>query len=739
MSHRVRKPLSRRLLDAVPFGVGRTKPHHYREMLRAAWENRDEPRWAWRVLSQGVCDGCALGVAGFRDWTMDGIHLCLTRLRLLRLNTMPALDPAELRDVGRLRTASGQELRQLGRLPCPMLRERGDRGFRRLTWEEAYERIARRLRATTPERIAFYLTSRGLTNETYYVAQKLARFLGTNNIDNAARLCHSPSTAAMKASLGVAASTCSYRDWYGTDLLLFLGANPANDQPVTMKYVLEAKKLGTRVVVVNPVREPGLERYWVPSSPWSALFGTDIMDYWFGVAQGGDVAFLYGVLKALVAARGYDWPFVRDHTSNFNALRARLYDLDWSTLELGSGLPRSSMAELATLLRTARTAVFVWSMGITQHSFGSDAVQMILNLALARGFIGRERCGVMPIRGHSGVQGGAEMGAYATAFPGGLPINPENARRLTEAWGFPVPDTPGLTATEMVEAASRRELDVLYCVGGNFLRALADETYVAAAMSRVPLRVHQDIVLTDQMLVEPDGEVILLPARTRYEQEGGGTETTTERRVIFGPELGRQLGEARSEWRIFRELAAVVDPQRAAGFGCESAQAVREEIARIVPTYDGIQHLRKLGDQFQWGGPRLCESGRFPTPDGRAVFGVPPLPEPSRSRDTFYLSTRRGAQFNTMVFADTDLLTGLPRDAVLMNPDDMAQRHLRRGDAVLLVSPHGRLRCRVCPAPIVAGNLQVHWPEGNVLLPRDVVDPSSGIPDYNTRVRVEAA
>jgi hypothetical protein len=162
-----------------------------------------------------VCDGCALGVAGFHDWTMDGVHLCMTRLNLLRLNTMPALDAPVLDDVTKLKHTRNEELRELGRLPYPMLRNRGDRGFRRITWEAAIDLVAQHIRTTDPKRLAFYLTSRGITNEVYYVAQKVARFLGSNNVDNAARLCHSPSTGAMKSTIGWAASTCSYRDWYG--------------------------------------------------------------------------------------------------------------------------------------------------------------------------------------------------------------------------------------------------------------------------------------------------------------------------------------------------------------------------------------------------------------------------------------------------------------------------------------------------------------------------------------------
>jgi hypothetical protein len=317
VAHRIERGWRERLARLVPFGLGRTKPHHYRDMLRVAWDNRDNAGYAWRVLTRGVCDGCALGVAGLHDWTIPGVHLCMTRLNLLRLNTMPALDPACLADVDALRGLDNAALRDLGRLPVPLLREHGERGFRRINWDEAYARIAARVKASAPQRVAFYLTSRALTNETYYVAQKVARFLGTNNIDNAARLCHSPSTGAMKRAIGAAASTCSYKDWWGTDLIVFLGSNPANDQPVAMKYLHEAKRRGTRVVLVNPYAEPGMRRYWVPSTARSAVFGSDIADYWFPVAQGGDIAFLYGVVKALIAERGWDRDFVDSHTSGY--------------------------------------------------------------------------------------------------------------------------------------------------------------------------------------------------------------------------------------------------------------------------------------------------------------------------------------------------------------------------------------------------------------------------------------
>ena len=188
----------------------------------------------------------------------------------------------------------------------------------------------------------------------------------------------------------------------------------------------------------------------------------------------------------------------------------------------------------------------------------------------------------MPIRGHSGVQGGAEMGCYSTAFPGGVAVDPQNARQLSELWGFDVPSRKGLTTVEYLDAAGRGELDALYCIGGNFLETMPRPDEVAQALARIPLRIHTDIVLTSQMLVEPRDVVYVLPARTRYEQEGGGTETTTERRIAFSPEIPRQVGEARSEWRLFADVAARVRPDLRPRFSWADNQALRQEIAEVV-------------------------------------------------------------------------------------------------------------------------------------------------------------
>jgi predicted molibdopterin-dependent oxidoreductase YjgC len=256
-------------------------------------------------------------------------------------------------------------------------------------------------------------------------------------------------------------------------------------------------------------------------------------------------------------------------------------------------------------------------------------------------------------------------------------------------------------------------------------------------MSNIPLRVHQDIILTDQMFLEPKEAVLLLPAKTRYEQDGGGTETITERRIVFSPEIPRQLGEAKAEWKILLEMAAATYPERATLLGCHTGQAIRDEIAKIVPFYDGVQRLQQTGDAVQYGGTHLCAEGKFATSDGKGHFRPVALPRVDHEPGTFEVSTRRGKQFNTLIYDEIDPLTGAARDAVFINPDDAAAMHLANRDRVALVNKIGRLECRVFVAPIARGNLQVHWPEGNVLITRGKLDALGGVPDYNARVRIE--
>jgi predicted molibdopterin-dependent oxidoreductase YjgC len=237
--------------------------------------------------------------------------------------------------------------------------------------------------------------------------------------------------------------------------------------------------------------------------------------------------------------------------------------------------------------------------------------------------LGREKCGIMPLRAPSGVQGGSDCGAEPDRFPGGFAVTDETARRFSNLWHHPVPSKPGLKMPEMIEAAHRGVIKVLYSIGGNLLESMPDPTFVAGALAKVPVRVHQDLWLDTAMLLDPEEAVVILPGQTRYEQRSGGTSTSTERRIRFTPEIpGHRVGETLPEWEIPVLIGRKSMPNSDKLFPFDDTQAIREEMSRVMPLYQGIEKLTKEGDQRQWGGPQLYRDGFTTMPGSRALFTV---------------------------------------------------------------------------------------------------------------------
>ncbi|WP_442593776.1 FdhF/YdeP family oxidoreductase [Neobacillus sp. D3-1R] len=746
-------PAPKHWVSPIPFGLGKIKPKHIRDTMKIAFENKDNFAYATRIITKGVCDGCALGVSGLYDQTLEGPHICTTRLNVLRLNTAPAIKPEILHaDIDVLRKYDSTELRKLGRIPYPVIRRQGERKFSRITWDEAMDLIADKMKKIDPKQYAFYLTSRGITNESYYVAGKVARFLGANNIDNASRICHSPSKTALKRSIGVGASTANYLDWIGTDVLLFWGSVASNSSPVSTKYMLEAKKKGTKIIVVNPYREPAMDKYWIPSNPESALFGTKVADDFYQVNIGGDIAFMHGIMKHWFDMEekqhgsAINHEFVQKHVNGYEELKAKVHEQNWDHIVQSSGVSKERIMELSEILAKAKNAVFAWALGLTMHSFATDNISQVANLALLRGFLGRNNSGLMPFRGHSSVQGSGEMGADPFVLPGG-DFHGENIERIEKIWGFKLPqwqgDIVGVTLENILLPENHeRKVRLYYLSGGNFLETMPDPEFVEKALSELEIRVHQDIILNTSTLVDAKEAVIVLPAKTRYEQEGGGTSTSTERMVYFSPEIDgnlNQIEEARAEWKIYVDLAKRVKPMTAHLVDFRNADQIREEIALANPNYDGIQHLKKQGDVFQWGGAWLCEDGICPTPDGKGNLIQVDIPDLNKKEGQFLLTTRRGKQFNSMVYNEVDPMNGAERYDVLINSEDAKERSIAEGEGVVVYNGFGVFQGRAKIANISRGNLGVHFPEGNFLLPKGRYEKYAGIPDYNIAVSLEKA
>lgn len=740
-------------VSPVPFGLTKVKPRHIKDTAKIAWDNKDNLNYAKNIITKGVCDGCALGVGGLQDQTLKGPHMCTTRFNVLRLNTAPPIKPEILhQDIDELRKLSSRELRELGRIPFPMMRRKDDRKFIRISWDEAMDKIAEKMKILNPKQYAFYLTSRGITNESYYTAAKVSRFLGTNNIDNASRICHSPSKTAMKRSVGVGASTCNYQDWMGTDVLVFWGSVAANSSPVSTKYMMEAKKRGTKIIVINPYKEPSMENYWVPSVAESALFGTKIADDFYEVNIGGDIAMMHGIMKRWFemedAQEGsaINHEFVRDHVNNYEDLRETVERQTWEEIEKSSGIKRGRIDELAELLANSKNAVMVWALGLTMHKHATDNISQVCNLALLRGWLGRKYNGLMPLRGHSSVQGSGEMGADPFVLPGG-DYNEANRERIESVWNFKLPEWPGDSVGITIENAmlpedNERKLKLYYMSGGNFLETMPDPDFVAQALSNLEIRVHQDIILNTSTLLDAEETVIVLPAKTRYEQDGGGLSTSTERMIYFSPEIEgnrNRIKEARSEWQIYVDLARRVKPDEAHLAEFNSGQEIREEIAKANPQYDGVQHLKDSGDVYQYGGAWLCEDGICPTPDGRATLISIDIPANNRKPGEFKLLMRRGKQFNSMVYGDNDAFNEMGRFDALINKKDAKNQGIQEGEPIVIYNVNGVFQGFARMADIKSGNIGILFPEGNYLVPKGIYENYAEMPDYTVDVKLEKA
>ena len=597
-------------LRDLPFAPSGWTPRYVGEIIAATWQNRREISYAWKILNHGVCDACSVGSAGLYDSVPHGLHSCVNRLRLLRQNTIGPLALAALSDVNRVRSLGPHRLRALGRLAYPMVRRKGQRGFLRVSWDEAIDVIAREIRQVTPNELAFLATAQGLTNEVYYVYQKLARTLGTNNLDLCSRLCRRNAVADLQATLGFGASTCSLSDLVGTDLLVLFGSDFPGGESVANPLLNRAKKNGTRVAIVNSAggTSPRLSK---------------LTDDSFQLRLGGDGAFVQGVLKFLLLAERLDTPFIERQTAGFAALAASLETLTWEQLEQRAGIAREAMQRFAESYGRARTAVFVYGEDFAAGDSTGANVRSVVNLALARGMVGKENCGILAIRADSGEQGAGECGVAPDVFSGGFAVREDTARRFSNLWHHPVPSQAGLQAPAVLRAACDGSIKVLYTLGCDPVETAPQPDTAEAALSRVPLRVHQDIMLSTSMLLDVSDAVVLLPGQTRYEQRTGGISTSTERRIRFNPELqGHRIGEALPDWEIPLLVGRRTMSNGDKLFPFADTRAIREEMSRVMPMYQGVEQLTKEGDQLQWGGTQLYKEGFTTMPQGRALFTV---------------------------------------------------------------------------------------------------------------------
>lgn len=684
-----------------------------------------------RLRSRNACKTCAYGMGGQQGGMVNEARsfpeVCKKSIQAQAGDMQRPIPESFFRErsIAELERFSSMQLEYAGRLAFPVAWSEGDTHFRRIGWDEALGLSAAALGEAKPDETFFYGSGRS-SNEAAFLMQALARAYGTANIHNCSCYCHQASGVALSALLGTGTSTLTLDDLDRADLALVAGANPASNHPRLIVKLVELRKRGGTVLVVNPMKELGLVRFRIPSRVGSFLLGSDVSDLYLQPNVGSDVAVFKALLKGVVESGAVDRSFVRDHVEGWDAVENDARATSWGDLLDACGLDRASVDRAVAALARARSGVFLWAMGLTHHENGVDNVAALGNLALARGWVGRAGAGLLPIRGHSNVQGVGSVGftpALKSAF----------ARKMEEAYGVPSSGR-GLDTFGSMVAAQEGRIRAAVLLGGNLFASNPDRAWAGAAMRRIGATICLTTKLNEGHVHGRGRLHVVLPVLARDEERQPTTQESMFNFVRLSDGGALPPGEeVKSEVEAICALAARLLPPGPFPFATmTSHDAVRAAIARVVPGYEEIASIGESRREFHVAG-RVFHEPSFPTPSGKARARVAPLPAFCAGPGEFRLMTLRSeGQFNTVVYEEEDLYRGnRRRDVVMMNGEDAARLGLREGDPVTVATEIGRMKVVVAFADLPPGNLAMYYPEANALVPRRV-DPASGTPAFKS-------
>jgi molybdopterin-dependent oxidoreductase alpha subunit len=694
-------------------------------------------RRLWRAFrTKNTCKTCALGMGGqaggMRNELGHWPEVCKKSFQAMVADMQAGIAPTFFAkySLAELQTLSPRELEWCGRLTTPIYAGPGDTHYRVVDWDFALERIVRQLRQTKPEEHFFYCSGRS-SNEAGFLLQLFARLYGTNYVHNCSYYCHQASGVGLGAALGTSTATVALDDLEQCDLFFLIGGNPASNHPRLMRTLMNVRRRGGEVVVINPIKEVGLVNFSVPSDWRSLLFGSKIASLYLQPNIGGDIAILYGIAKIVLELGAEDLAYLDQATEGFAKLVDHVRGLTWSEIERTSGVTKADIEAAARCYVRSKKTVFAWCMGITHHEHGVDNVRAIVDLALLRGMVGKPGAGLLPIRGHSNVQGLGSMGVVPDLKKAVF----DNLERTLDV---KLPTSPGLDTMACMEAAADGRMRSAVCLGGNLFGSNPDARSVHRALANLDLVTYLTTTLNTGHAWGRGKETLILPVLARDEEPQPTTQESMFNFVRLSDGGSPRHVGPRSESAIVAEIArryfaggSPVD------WGLlDSACEVRKLIARCIPGYDDIAAIETTRKEFHVGG-RIFHAPKFATADGKARFAAVPLPELHESNGSLRLMTVRSeGQFNTVVYEEHDLYRGQERrDVILMHSTDLERFGLKHDECVIVESEAGRMSNVLVRAfDVRPGNAVMYFPEANVLVPR-TVDPKSKTPAFKA-VRV---
>ncbi len=681
--------------------------------------------------SKNTCKACGLGMGGQLGGMTNELgeypSVCNKSIQAQSTDIQPPIPVSVLtHSLTELRQLDGYELEHLGRLGNPIYKAAGADRYQIVDWEWALDRAAERLRATDPQRSFFYSSGRS-SNEAGFVFQLLARAFGTNNVNNCSYYCHQATSVGLKTTIGTGTSTVELADLSKCDLIFVIGANPSSNHPRFIHKLQECRARGGDVIMINPAREPGLVRFALPKRPTSMLKGGDwIASDYLQPRIGSDVALFKGIAKAVLAAGAEDRDFINRYTAGFADFLLDIDSESWPAIEARCGIARADIERVAALYAKAGNVVFAWGMGMTHHLHGVDNVEYIADLALLRGQIGRPGAGLLPLRGHSNVQGIGTIGVKPV-------LSAELFTRIEQAFGVSLPGIAGHDTMAGMQAASRGEIDAAVIMGGNLYEANPDQTWAEQALNRIGFKLFLTTTLNRGHVSGCDtGEVLVLPVTARDEEWEPTTQESMFNYVRLSDGGITRLDTVRPEVDILTRLAERLLPDTPITFSAfRQHRTLRETIARIVPGMEDLADIDVAKREFHIRG-RLLHAPHFNTADGRARFVCRPVPPPSDAPLTL-TTVRSEGQFNTIIYERTDSYRNhADRWTAMLHPADLAAHGLADGDTTTLVSAHGRMEGLTVRAfDLARGSVMAYFPEANVLT-GTAVDPRSKTPAFKS-------
>jgi molybdopterin-dependent oxidoreductase alpha subunit len=684
------------------------------------------------LLSKNTCKACGLGMGGQLGGMTNELNefpsVCNKSIQA-QSTDLQAPIPVEIfeHSLEDLQALSEKEFASLGRLNTPLIKLEGENRFKPSSWSIAIQMAANCLSETEADRSYFYASGRS-SNEAGFILQLMAREYGTNNVNNCSFYCHQATSVGLANTIGGGTATVGLDDLGHADLIFVIGANPASNHPRLLHQLKNCRDQGGDVIFINPAKEPGLIRFAVPKSPESLIAGgTWIASEYLQPKIGTDDLLLKGIAKAVLESNGAATDYIDQYCDGFLNYQKDIEGLSWQEITATTAVSQTDIEKIANYYCDSKNTIFAWGMGLTHQINGVENVEQVSNLALLRGMVGKRYSGLLPLRGHSNVQGVGSIGVKPT-------LDEAVIKAMEKYWQISLPRTKGYDTMAAMQAAEQGCIDTALIMGGNLYASNPDARRAEKSLNNINNKIFLTTTLNRGHVVGVDqGLSIILPVAARDEEWQSTTQESMFSFVRLSDGGINRLDNVKPESWILCELAKLILPESPTDYeALSSHQRIRRAIAEIIPELAAITELDNGGKEFHIK-DRIMHQPVFKTATKKASFITTKAPALATSGTYPFVMTtvRSEGQFNSIVYEEEDLYRSVNnRWSVLMNSSDIAALGLVAGDLVSLSSAQGQMKqVEVFDFDIPVGNCLTYYPEANVLTSQ-AVDPRSKTPSF---------